>query len=165
MGRTDPRHTKTCQREPEAATKAVFRRPIADLVLGHRHGDTPINRSPIPPRPKPGQLCRLVELVVAAPSKKASSVNIARLACCVCSGRGQSRLGYTEKAERRAQFALGHQNNFTSHRCGLRSVERAAHGPCGRHPLKRPPKFLKDLETRYDNLRSASNMLLVWEVL
>jgi len=86
-GRTDPNHAKTCQRQPEAAPQALLRREKAEVgmeILGRGHGDTPTNLSPIPPGPKLGQLCRLVELVAAAPSKKASSVNIARLACRVC---------------------------------------------------------------------------------
>ena len=42
-GRTNSSHTKTRQREPEAAPKTLFRRAIAELgmdVLGRRHGDT-----------------------------------------------------------------------------------------------------------------------------
>jgi hypothetical protein len=45
-GRTYRCHTKTRQREPEAAPKTLFRRAIAELgmeVLGRRHGDTPLN--------------------------------------------------------------------------------------------------------------------------
>ena len=40
--------------------------------------------------------------------KKGFQLNIARLASPRMSGRGQSRLGFAEKAERRAQFALGY---------------------------------------------------------
>jgi hypothetical protein len=43
----------------------LFRRAIRKLevnVLRRRHGDTPINRSPIPPGPKLERLCGLVEL-------------------------------------------------------------------------------------------------------
>ena len=68
-GRTDPNHAETCQRQPEAAPQALLRREKAEVgmeILGRGHGDTPTNLSPIPPGPKLGQLCRLVELVAAA---------------------------------------------------------------------------------------------------
>ena len=77
-------------------------------VLGRRHGDTPINRSPIPPGPKLERLCRLVELVAAERSKKTSSVNIARLACCACQDVASPGSVLPNKAERRAKFALGY---------------------------------------------------------